>query len=201
MTILRSLAVRRNTVAAYLVCLGVLPAWGAAYIRVNQIGYASGASKRAYLMASGVETGATFSILSSSGVTVYGPATIGANVGSWSSSYPDVYALDFDGFVTAGTYTISVNGPIAATSPSFKIDSATNLYSTPLANSLYFYENERDGLNYISSPLRTAPGHLNDESATVYFTPTFNKRDNAGTLTPPELSLTLPEAGGTRATI
>ena len=110
MTILRSLAVRRNTVAAYLVCLGVLPAWGAAYIRVNQIGYASGASKRAYLMASGVETGATFSILSSSGVTVYGPATIGANVGSWSSSYPDVYALDFDGFVTAGTYTINVSG-------------------------------------------------------------------------------------------
>jgi len=184
MTILRSLAVRRNTVAAYLVCLGVLPAWGAAYIRVNQIGYASGASKRAYLMASGVETGATFSILSSSGVTVYGPATIGANVGSWSSSYPDVYALDFDGFVTAGTYTINVSGPIAATSPSFKIDSATNLYSTPLANSLYFYENERDGPNYINSLLRTAPGHLNDESATVYFTPTFNKKDNAGSLTP-----------------
>ena len=184
MTILRSLAVRRNTVAAYLVCLGVLPAWGAAYIRVNQIGYASGASKRAYLMASGVETGATFSILNSSGVTVYGPATIGANVGSWSSSYPDVYALDFDGFVTAGTYTINVSGPIAATSPSFKIDSATNLYSTPLANSLYFYENERDGPNYINSLLRTAPGHLNDESATVYFTPTFNKKDNAGSLTP-----------------
>jgi len=161
----------------------VLPAWGAAYVRVNQIGYASGASKRAYLMASGAETGATFSILNSSGATVYGPAAVGANLGSWSSSYPDVYALDFDSFVTVGTYTISVSAPIAATSPSFKIDSATNLYSTPLANSLYFYENERDGPNYISSPLRTAPGHLNDESATVYFTPTFNKKDNAGTLT------------------
>jgi len=161
----------------------VLPAWGAAYVRVNQIGYASGASKRAYLMASGAETGATFSILNSSGATVYGPAAVGANLGSWSSSYPDVYALDFDSFVTVGTYTISVSAPIAATSPSFKIDSATNLYSTPLANSLYFYENERDGQNYISSPLRTTPGHLNDESATVYFTPTFNKKDNAGTLT------------------
>jgi endoglucanase len=184
MTILRCFAVRCYVVAAFLVCLDVLPAWGAAYVRVNQIGYISGASKRAYLMASGAETAATFSILNSSGGTVYGPATIGPNLGSWSSSYPDVYALDFDGFVTAGTYTISVNGPIAAISPSFKIDSATNLYSTPLANSLYFYENERDGPDYISSPLRTALGHLNDESATVYFTPTFNKRDNAGTLTP-----------------
>jgi endoglucanase len=161
----------------------VLPAWGAAYVRVNQIGYVSGASKRAYLMASGAETGATFSILNSSGATVFGPAAIGANLGSWSATYPDVYALDFDGFVTAGTYTISVSGPIAATSPSFKIDSGTNLDSTPLANSLYYYENERDGPNYISSPLRTAPGHLNDESATVYFTPTFNKKDNAGALT------------------
>ena len=88
MTILRSFAVGRNTVAAYLVCLGVLPAWGGAYVRVNQIRYVSGASKRAYLMASGVETGATFSILNSSGVTVYGPALIGAKVGSWSSSIP-----------------------------------------------------------------------------------------------------------------
>ena len=170
-------------VAAILCCLGITPARGAAYVRVNQVGYVSGAAKRAYLMASGAETGATFSILNSSGGTVFGPSAIGANLGSWSSSYPDVYALDFDSFASAGTYTISVNGPIAATSPSFKIDSATNVYSTSLANSLYFYESERDGPNYISSPLRTAPGHLNDESASVYFTPTFNKRDNAGPLT------------------
>jgi endoglucanase len=183
MTILGSFTVRCYVAAACLLCLSVLPAWGAAYVRVNQIGYVSGASKRAYLMASGAETGATFSILNSSGATVFGPAAIGANLGSWSATYPDVYALDFDGFVTAGTYTISVSGPIAATSPSFKIDSGTNLDSTPLANSLYYYENERDGPNYISSPLRTAPGHLNDESATVYFTPTFNKKDNAGALT------------------
>jgi len=31
--------------------------------------------------------------------------------------------------------------------------------------------------------LRTAPGHLNDESAKVYLTPTFDKKDNAGALT------------------
>jgi endoglucanase len=175
--------VRRYLVAVFLFCLCVLPAWGAAYVRVNQVGYVSGASKRAYLMASAAETGATFSILNSTGSTVLGPVAIGANLGSWSSSYPDVYALDFDSFVTVGTYSISVSGPIAATSPSFKIDSAANIYSTPLANTLYFYENERDGPNYISTPLRTAPGHVNDESAKVYLTPTFDKKDNAGALT------------------
>jgi endoglucanase len=183
MTIFRSFAVRCYLVTGFLLCAFALPARGSAYVRVNQAGYVSGASKRAYLMASGVETGATFVIKTSSGSTVFGPAAIGANLGSWSSGYPDVYALDFDSFVTAGTYTISVSGPLAASSPSFTIDSAANVYATPLANSLYYYENERDGPNFITSPLRTAAAHLNDESATVYLTPTFNKRDNAGALT------------------
>src|SRR6266853_2322127 len=103
-----------------------------AFVRVNQVGYVAGAGKRAYLMASAAETGATFVIKNSSGSTVFGPAAIGANLGSWSSGFPDVYALDFDSFVTSGTYTISVTGPIAASSPGFKIDSAANVYSTSL---------------------------------------------------------------------
>src|SRR6266849_2601924 len=122
-----------------------------AFVRVNQVGYASGSSKRAYLMASGAETGATFVVKNSSGSTVFGPAAIGANLGSWSSGFPDVYALDFDSFVTSGTYTISVTGPIAASSPGFKIDLAANVYSTSLGNSLFFYENERDGPNFIAT--------------------------------------------------
>ena len=73
-----------------------------AFVRVNQVGYVSGGSKRAYLMASGAETGATFVVKNSSGSTVFGPAAIGANLGSWSSGFPDVYALDFDSFVTSG---------------------------------------------------------------------------------------------------
>jgi len=153
-----------------------------AYIRVNQLGYVTTASKRAYLMASAAETGATFSIKNSSGTTVYS-ASVGSSLGKWGT-FADVYALDFDAITTTGTYTISVTAPIAATSPAFKIDTAANIFTTPLANSLYYYESERDGPDYIANALRTAPGHLNDESATVYFTPTFNKRDNAGPLTP-----------------
>src|SRR3954471_3970717 len=73
-----------------------------AFVRVNQVGYASGGSKRAYLMASAAETGASFSVKNSSGTTVFGPAAISASLGSWSTSYPDVYALDFDNFTAAG---------------------------------------------------------------------------------------------------
>src|SRR5579872_5096814 len=110
-----------------------------AFVRVNQVGYVSGASKRAYLMASGAETGATFAVKDSSGATVFGPAAIGTSLGSWSGSYPDVYALDFDSFMTAGTFSISVSGPIAASSPNFKVDTTANVYSGALSTSLFFY--------------------------------------------------------------
>ena len=156
-----------------------------AFVRVNQVGYTSGGSKRAYLMASGSETGATFSVKNSSGATVFGPAAIGASLGSWSTAYPDNYALDFDTLTAAGTYTISVSGPIAASSPSFKIDSAANVYTSALDNSLYFYQNERDGQNFVATPLRTAAGHLNDQGAKVYATPNMNSSGRfSGDLTP-----------------
>ncbi|PYX49096.1 MAG: glycoside hydrolase, partial [Acidobacteria bacterium] len=152
-----------------------------AYIRVNQVGYASSSTKRAYLMASGAETGATFAVKNSSGTTVYS-ASVGTSLGSWGT-FNAVYALDFDSVSATGAYTIAVASPIAATSPSFKIDTAANLYATPLANSLFYYETSRDGPNYIPNALRSAPGHLNDESASVYFTPSFTKNDSAGALT------------------
>lgn len=162
-----------------------------AFVRVNQVGYVSGGAKRAYLMSSAAEAGATFTVLNSSGATVFGPAAVGANLGSWSNSYPDIYALDFDSFVpaTGGTFSIKVSGPIAASSSSFKIDTAANVYSGALGNSLYFYQNERDGQNYVATPLRTAPGHLNDQSATVYVTPAMNNNGRfSGDLTPATFS-------------
>src|SRR5207249_1847687 len=77
---------------------------GTAFVRVNQLGYASGSqAKRAYLMSSGTETGATFSVKNAAGTVVYA-APIGANLGTWSRSYPDVYALDLSPVTAAGTY-------------------------------------------------------------------------------------------------
>jgi endoglucanase len=171
-----------------------------AFVRVNQVGYASGGSKRAYLMASAAETGASFSVKNSSGTTVFGPAAISASLGSWSTSYPDVYALDFDNFTAAGTYTISVSGPIAASSPSFKVDSGTNVYTGALDNSLYFYQNQRDGQNFVATPLRTAAAHLNDQSAKAYVTPNMNSSGRfSGDLTPATFNgspVTLDAMGG-----
>lgn len=69
------------------------PAPGTAYVRVNQVGYASAASKRAYLMSTGVETGATFAVKSGA-VTVF-TESVGADRGAWSNTYKHVYVLDF----------------------------------------------------------------------------------------------------------
>ncbi|HTS34176.1 MAG TPA: glycoside hydrolase family 9 protein [Candidatus Solibacter sp.] len=153
-----------------------------AYIRVNQVGYPSGGSKRAYLMSSAAETGASFAVKNSHGATVFS-GSVGTSIGSWGN-FPDVYALDFDSVSAPGTYRISVTSPIAATSPAFQINTAANLYATPLANSLFYYETSRDGPNYIPNALRPAPAHLNDLSARVYFTPKFNRNDSASWLTP-----------------
>ncbi len=173
-----------GALALALAALPVKAQSGLAFVRVNQVGYATTASKRAYLMASAAETGATFSVKNSSGVTVYS-APIGANLGKWSASYPDVYALDFDAVTTPGTYTIVTSGPIAGSSPSFPIDTATNVYTGALSNALSFYQNERDGSNFIPSALRTAPGHLNDASAMTYLTPKMSSSGRfSGDLTP-----------------
>ncbi len=185
-----------ETVLAFTV--GTVPTRAAAataFIRVNQLGFATGSqAKRSYLMASGSEAGATFSVKNASGATVYS-APVGANLGKWSASYTDVYALDFNSVSTAGTYTIAVTGPMPATSPSFRIDTATNLYSGALSNSLFFYQTERDGPNFVPNALRTAAGHLHDQAAMTYLTPNVNSGGHfKGDLT--SLGDTIDAAGG-----
>lgn len=162
-----------------LLCCASAASASSACVRVNQVGYEAGNPPfQAYLMSTAPESGATFSVTNSAGQTVYSSA-IGALLGTWSNSEKlvyDVYALSFT--VSGGDiYTISVQGPIPATSPKFAVDTPDALYPGLLLNTLWFYETERDGPNYIPNALRTAAGHLNDESAAVYKTPRLNGND------------------------
>lgn len=75
------------------------------------------------------------------------------------------------------------------------------LYPGMLVNSLFFYQTERDGPNYIPNALRTAPGHLNDENAQRYVPPPIDADGyiNNPPPTPPLVSSGLPNinaAGG-----
>ncbi len=149
------------------------PAPGAgAFVRVNQVGYPADAAKRAYFMSKTAAVGATFAVKNASGVTV-GSGTLGASLGAWSTAYGAVQPIDFGAVATPGTYTISVDVTGATPSPSFKIDAGANVYSQPIANTLNFYQVQRDGANFVAGPLRTAAGHLNDANAMTYQTPSY----------------------------
>jgi endoglucanase len=142
----------------------------AAHVRVNQIGYESGYPIRAYLMATDSESGAHFALKNSHGEAVHS-AAIGVGLGTWGKY--TVYSLDFT-VATPDTYTVTVTGPSPAVSPSFRVDTPANLYSAALTNALSFFQNQRDGADFIPSALRPAPAHITDQKATVYNTPEFS---------------------------
>jgi len=155
---------------------------GSAYVRVNQVGYINGETKQAILMANNSEGGATFSVIdTSNGKTVYS-APIGAGQGNWSKTFPNTYLLDFSKVQATGSYSITVKGPINASSPVFKIDTGTNLYAGLLPKVLFFYQAQRDGPNVNPNVMNRQPSHLQDEQASIYATPTYINDVLQGTL-------------------
>jgi len=167
-----------NILLVLLACTPVSRAQSA-YVRVSQVGYEAGeAPFRAYLMSTAAESGASFLVVNSEGATAYS-GHVGALLGTWSHSKKetyDVYALDFT--VPGGDlYTISVSMPVLVASPRFAVDCPDVLYSGLLLNSLFFYETQRDGANFIPNALRTEPGHLKDKNAHVYQTPPLDSND------------------------
>ncbi len=146
---------------------------GGAFIRVNQIGYPATAPKRAYLISHRDEAGATFSVRSTGGSVLYS-ASVGPSLGSWSSRFAHVYPLDFDAVQSPGSYTLSLGGHAPASSPAFAIAPAAALYEPAIVNALSFYQDERDGPEFVPSPLRSAPAHLDDQAARTYLTPKVN---------------------------
>ena len=138
-----------------------------AYVRVSQVGYEAGESAaRAYLMSTAAETGATFKVVGADGSTAY-KGKVGELLGAWANTKKlvyQVYALDF--VVPRGrSYSISVSGPVSAHSPKFAVDHPDVLYPGLLVNTLFFYQTQRDGPDFIPNALRTAPGHLKDKDA------------------------------------
>jgi len=180
---------------ALLVCAASARAGESAYIRVNQAGYEAKGSLRAYLMSATAENTARFEVRNSKGAVAFS-GNIGALLGVWSNSSTliyKVYALDFT--VPGGDiYKIVVLGPVPAVSPPFTVNRPEVLYPGLLLNTLFFYETERDGKNFIPNALRTAPGHLKDAKARVYDTPPLDVNDFVDNVppTPPLVGAHLP---------
>ena len=173
---IRHISLLHRLAGAVAVFAGVATVVQAAtgYVRVDQLGYEAGLPMRAYLMSSVAVSGAGFAVKNSVG-TIVATGTVGSKLGNWGGY--SVHPIDFK-ISTAGIYTVSVSGAVAAISPKIPVGAPTAVYAGPLANALHFYQNERDGAYFIASPLRSAAGHLNDARATAYKTPQFDTNDN-----------------------
>lgn len=151
----------------------------AAAIRVDQVGYPSGGAKLAEIMTKAKPASDLRWVLVRAGsCTVAASGVARQNLGAWSKRYGWVWAARFSGVRTPGRYRVGILGDASAASPWFAIGPAARLYAQPLANALYFYENERDGPDFIHTALRSAPGHLNDASAMTYRTPPVDGNGN-----------------------
>jgi endoglucanase len=170
----------------------------AAVVRVNQVGYPIGAVKLAEVMTHVRGGGGLrWALISRHGCHVVARGSTQTDLGPWSHAYPAVWAVRFSGVHRPGIYRLAVSGKARAVSPWFAIAPASRLYARPLANSLYFYENERDGPDFIRTPLRTAPGDLNDAHAMTYRAPKVNGNgDFKGSLRPYATGLRINADGG-----
>ncbi|HEX9065103.1 MAG TPA: glycoside hydrolase family 9 protein [Streptosporangiaceae bacterium] len=170
----------------------------AAVIRVDQIGYPAGRGlERAAVMIHRSRSAPAWVLVSRRGCRIVARGTTGRDLGPWSHAYPAVRAIRFGTAHLAGTYRFALAGRLMAVSPWFRIGPASTLYTRALANSLEFYQNERDGPHFIRSALRTAPGHLNDLHAMTYRAPRVNGNGNfKGSLRPYATGLRINATGG-----
>lgn len=156
----------------------------AAAIRVDQVGYPSGAAKVAEIMTKARPSGdlpgggLRWVLVRAGSCTVAASGLARQNLGAWSKRYGWVWAARFSQVRAPGRYRVGILGDASAASPWFAIGPAARLYAQPLANALYFYQNERDGPDFIHTALRSAPGHLNDASAMTYRTPPVDGNGN-----------------------
>jgi endoglucanase len=151
----------------------------AAAIRVDQVGYPSGAAKLAEIMTKARPSGDLHWVVVRAGTcTVAASGVAHQNLGAWSKRYGWVWAARFTGVRAPGQYRAGILGDASAASPWFTIGPAAQLYARPLANALSFFQNERDGPDFIHTALRSAPAHLNDASAMTYRTPPVDSNGN-----------------------
>lgn len=163
------------TLAAVITALTVVSPASAApagEIRVDQVGYAIGEAKHAYLMARTAATGSRFAVVDSHGATVLS-GRVGASTGGWNDRFGAVHDLDFSTLERPGSYRITVSGAVRAGSPTFRIAPGSTLFSPLVSATNEFFQAQRDGADIISGRLGRKPSHLADRRATVHEQPVF----------------------------
>jgi hypothetical protein len=149
---------------------GAAPGTVRGVVRLDQVGYAIGEAKRAYLMAEAPADTARFAVVDAGGRTVLS-GRVGRRTGGWNDRYPAVHGIDFGALRRPGRYRIVVDG-VAAPSPTFRVATRHDLFRTLADDTVQFFQVQRDGA-HVPRRLDRKPSHLTDRHATVYATPVF----------------------------
>jgi endoglucanase len=168
-----------------------------AVLRVDQIGYPTDSAKLAVIMTRPRHPSLGWELIRRRSCAVVADGMASTDFGSWSSTYTAVWAISFSSVRAPGIYRLALTADPAAASPWFRIAPPATLYSRPLRNALSFYQNERDGPDYIHSGLRTAPGDQSDLSAMTYRSPKVSPNGNfKGSLKPYATGVRINASGG-----
>lgn len=154
------------------------PTLPAAWIRVDQVGWTTGETKIALLMAQSDVAGAKATVVDAHDHPVLTIAA-GSSRGDWNTRYRAINPLDLTALRTPGTYRVRMDDRVSAESPAFRVDAAGKLWSPLVSDTVQYFQAHRDGPDQIGEQWQRTSAHLDDKSATVYLTP-----DDDGDLTP-----------------
>ncbi len=152
-----------------------------AVVRVNLVGYAPTAVKRAVLLSRRPASGARAVVVDAAGARVTTVA-LGPRAAAWSPSWPYAYPIDLTAVRTPGSYTVRITGPVSAVSPPVRVAPAAALYEPLVANAVRYLRAKRDGPGVDGSILDRRPSHLADARAFEYATPVYRSGRLVGTL-------------------
>lgn len=150
-----------------------LVAAAAAKVRVDQLGYLPREVKRARLMTASPIGQARFRVVDGRGHVVLRRTVPARPIAAWNAQYHAVYVLSFGRLTKPGRYHLEVTGDVTASSPPFRIGSATGLYGKLLRYGVRFDQVQRDGKHVVPGALHRKRAHLNDRRAFVYGRPSF----------------------------
>jgi Glycosyl hydrolase family 9/Cellulase N-terminal ig-like domain len=159
-----------NQIAVVAALLAAAPA--SAAVRVDQLGYAPGEHKTAYVI--GRSRVDRFRVVDTAGhVVLRGHA--GRSRGRWNRRYHFVQPLDISALRRTGHYRVHVRG---SRSPVFRVAPAPRLFGPRVAEAVTFFQAQRDGADVIAGTLQRRPAHLHDRALTVYRHPRYDGPDS-----------------------
>jgi hypothetical protein len=154
----------------------VAPAAGRAFIRVDQLGYAPFERKIAYLLAPSASPAVEFRVIATDGSTAF-TGHAGSNRGAWNAHFSAVHALRFSALRAPGVYRLVVES-LGVRSAPFRIGTRSELFGPRVADTVAFFQAQRDGARVIPGTLDRQPAHLHDRNARLYDWPAYEDPDS-----------------------